>query len=40
MIWNFISWVLIITAVVAIFFPDKLALAKKFIKDISGKQKK
>ena len=40
MIWNFMSWILIITAVVVIFFPDKFALAKKFIQELTDKKEK
>lgn len=40
MIWNFISWVLVIGVVVAIFQADKLPAVKKFLDNFFKEKKK
>lgn len=40
MFWNFISWVIIIGVIVAVFAPDKIPAAKKYLDKIFNKSKK
>lgn len=40
MFWNFISWVVVILVVVAVFNVDKLPIWKKKIQEVIEKNKK